>query len=397
MDSFPATHLKKMDAFDFIFKFSSELLVLSAVALAIITNLYFFAGSQAKTFSDNSLSAQFLNNHIALNRALYSRNNSIVTRISGNSFVPTALAEADFSGLDALQEADQSAVPDSASVQMDEDNNSFVQPTADSVSALIAKQVKIYETKPGDTLKSISAAYNISQQTIIWANNLPNTTIKPGWYLKILPTDGILYTADSNDTLPDIAHAFSPERYNSDKQARENAAGHLLDKIISYNLLDSPEDVNPGDILIIPGGVIAAPPQPKPAPKPKTSSGKTQSVTQAARSSFDTTGHIFPWGYCTWYVAKWMHDNKGYDIPWGGNAKNWLVNAQTYGAVVSKTPAAGTIAVTTENKRYGHVVVVEKVEGDKILISEMNYKGKGITSQRWLDADSPVIRGFIYK
>lgn len=388
--SFPAVHISKMDGLDFVFKFGSELLVLAIIALGALTNLYFFAGSNGKSFADNSLNAKFLNNHGSQNPQLYARNNSIITKVARGGFVPQAYAETGFAALNADQTAQEDM--DTTGVSLDEDNNSFVQPNADSVAAMISKQIKVYQTQPGDTLGSIARANNLSINTIIWANNLPGTTIKPGWYLRILPTDGIVHQADDNDTLMDIATYYNPEKYNSNKKVRDEAAAQLLEKIISYNMLANAEDIEPGDIFIVPGGALVQKPEAKPAPKPRTStSGKVNAVGVVQPKIVNNgNGHIFPWGYCTWYVATRTH------VPWGGNAKNWLANAKAYGAVVNSTPAPGTIVVTTDNRYYGHVAYVEKVEDDKILISEMNYEKFGKVNQRWLSTSSKTIRGYIY-
>jgi len=97
------------------------------------------------------------------------------------------------------------------------------------------------------------------------------------------------------------------------------------------------------------------------------------------------------YGYCTWYVA-----NRRQDIPnqWG-NAKSWLSSAQNSGWPTGNSPQAGSIIVTGESWA-GHVGYVEKVEGDKVIISEMNYSGWGRVNTRELDINDPAIRGYIY-
>ncbi len=61
-----------------------------------------------------------------------------------------------------------------------------------------------------------------------------------------------------------------------------------------------------------------------------------------------------------------------------------------------KTPRKGAIVVTTENRYYGHVALVEKVSKDTITVSEMNYMGFAKTSRRTIPINSRVIRGYIY-
>jgi surface antigen len=83
-------------------------------------------------------------------------------------------------------------------------------------------------------------------------------------------------------------------------------------------------------------------------------------------------------------------------VPWGGNAGTWLYNAKAQGYSTGKKPVAGSIVVTTENRYYGHVALVEKVSGGSITVSEMNYAGWGKMTRRTLSANSRVIKGYIY-
>ncbi|MCL5667181.1 MAG: CHAP domain-containing protein [Patescibacteria group bacterium] len=372
-----------MDWLDFGLKFSSELLVLILAGAVAFLNLFFFAkGNTNKILSDNSPASKFLSNHVALNEKYYAKSNSIITTVEANSFFTQAQAD-QFAGLSTQAAAADPAADGSALIS----DGAIVKPNPDSIQALLDKQIKVYQTQAGDSLKSIAAANKISIQTIKWANNLAGDTIQPGWYLLIPPVDGTIAKADSNTTLPDLAAKFNPEKYNKDKNVRDAAADQLLKTIISYNGLANAEDIDAGQIIVIPGGVIATPPAP---PKPKTAP-KSGSVAPAQPTQVDNgTGHIFPWGYCTWYVASKIH------VPWGGNAKNWLANARAYGAVTNSKPAAGAIVVTNENTRYGHVAIVEKVTDDSIYVSEMNYNAFGKVDYRYIPIHSSVIRGYIY-
>lgn len=101
------------------------------------------------------------------------------------------------------------------------------------------KEIIKYKVKPGDTLSSIASKFNISLQTILWANDLnAKSTIKSGQELIILPVSGILYTVKKNDTLSAIA-----KRYKAD-----------IKEIIAFNGLSEEADIYIGDFLIIPGG-----------------------------------------------------------------------------------------------------------------------------------------------
>lgn len=360
--------MKNLDWLDLGLKFSNELFVILLALLVAGTNLYFFAGDAKHKFSDNSFAGKFLSYHASLNQKLYAVNSSVITTVvRQEGFIAQAQAE-DFVGLSNTYLPENSG-EENANIT---DNEALLSQSPDSVEALIAKQIKVYQTQAGDSLNSIADKNGISAQTLMWANNLTSTGLKPGWFLKIPPIDGIIYTATTNDTLPDLAKKFQGS----------------LDTIIAYNGLENAEDIDGGKIIIIPGGIMPQPPKPKVAPKSGSGKVKPGGVTQPQIVD-NGTGHLFPWGYCTWYVATRVH------IPWGGNAKNWLANARAYGAVVSKTPTAGAIVVTNDSRRYGHVAYVESVSDDGFTVSEMNFEKFGKINTRFIPTGSSIVIGFI--
>ena len=368
LNSFPAIHIKPLDWYDYILRFSSELLILFLALGVASMNLFNFYATE--TYADKSFAAKFLSYHTELNPKLYKKNSVIITKIvSSRGLVPLAEAS-DFTTLGA--DASNTKEDVSATEEQSFTAAVLVQPNPDTLESLVAKQIKVYKTENRDTLASIAKANSISVETLMWANNLTNENIRPGWFLVILPTDGVLHKATSNDTLPDIAKKY----------------GGSLEIIISYNGLESAEDIDADQLIIVPDGKIPQSPKPKPA---TANSDKVNSGGVSQPKIINNgTGHLFPWGYCTWYVASKVN------VPWGGNAKNWLTNAKAYGAVISNTPAIGAIVVTTDNKRYGHVAYIESVDERGFTVSEMNYEKFGRVNTRWINKNSPTIRGYIY-
>lgn len=103
------------------------------------------------------------------------------------------------------------------------------------------KDVVDYVVQPGDTLQSIADSYRISVNTLLWANDISNSsTIKVGQSLTILPIDGVLHIVKSGDTISGIASKYKAQS----------------EDIISYNNLANQNDIYIGDILIVPGGVM---------------------------------------------------------------------------------------------------------------------------------------------
>lgn len=236
-----------------------------------------------------------------------------------------------------------------------------------------------YIVQDGDTPSSIATAFGISTYTVLWANNLKvGDYIKPGQELQILPVTGVIHTIKNGDTVEKIANMYKAEK----------------DEIIAFNSLPAdglfPQG-SEGKIVIVPNGEKEAPLRPRVIAPRDPNDRKVVSSKKVRPSNLNPMGgHQFPYGQCTWYVASKIY------IPWGGDAKMWLANSKAYGYKSGKTPVVGSIMVTTENKRYGHVAIVEAINGDNITISDMNYVGWGRVSVRVLKTSSPVIRGYIY-
>lgn len=94
----------------------------------------------------------------------------------------------------------------------------------------------------------------------------------------------------------------------------------------------------------------------------------------------------YPWGQCTWGVAKRMNQlglqlkgRNGSKIPiisTMGNGMDWVATASRLGGETGNIPRDGAIISFNLGDQYGHVALVEKVYADgSFLISETNYNG----------------------
>lgn len=241
--------------------------------------------------------------------------------------------------------------------------------------------VEIYEVKPGDTVSQIAADHHITVNTILWANEMDNVNdIMPGDKIFILPVSGMTYTVKKGDTIDSVA-----DKYKADKS-----------KIIAFNSLPANGELKEGEEITIPDGQKEV---------PQSTSGSSSSSSTSigiAPRQYDTfssgksvlsgkagSGHSFPYGYCTWYVASRRY------VPWGGNAGTWLYHAKSAGYSTGKAPRPGAIMVSSESW-WGHVAIVESVSGGSFTVSEMNYKGWAKKSTRIITTGSRFIKGFIY-
>ncbi len=77
-----------------------------------------------------------------------------------------------------------------------------------------------------------------------------------------------------------------------------------------------------------------------------------------------------------------------------GNAATFLSRAEAGGYATGSKPVLGGIMVTDETT--GHVAVIEKIEENRVYISEQNVNGLYVVSKRWLDLNDDRIIGYIY-
>jgi surface antigen/LysM repeat protein len=140
-------------------------------------------------------------------------------------------------------------------------------------------------------------------------------------------------------------------------------------------------------------------------PKPDKPRQEARPTTDKKTSKAVKVGYFNPradgapsdgWGpgQCTsfahWY--RWKH--YGVKSLWfRGNAGAWLKSAARAWRLVNKSPAVGAFGISNESP-VGHVFVVIGIDGEKVLIQEMNYAGRYIVTKRWKSISS--IRGFIH-
>lgn len=140
-----------------------------------------------------------------------------------------------------------------------------------------------YTVNSGDTLGSIAKKFDVSVNTIKWANDLKNDTITTGDKLDIPPVSGIVHKVASGDTVYSIA-----EKYNTSSQNIVNFPFNDFADLDTFALI-------PGQILFVPDGTPPAAKPVVPIYKPQFMAG------QSGSGSFiwPTTGYISQ--YPVWY------------------------------------------------------------------------------------------------
>lgn len=89
----------------------------------------------------------------------------------------------------------------------------------------------------------------------------------------------------------------------------------------------------------------------------------------------------WPLGQCTYWANYEYHRLTGHWVSWNGNADQWVTGARQAGWNVSQTPHVPSIMVmmpyTQSSSGYGHVAVVEGVDGNTVHTSNMNWYANG--------------------
>ena len=258
---------------------------------------------------------------------------------------------ADQTGLLVTREVDTSAQALNASVSLPTSDDGTLAPSdVVNTSGAAVRGITAYTVQPGDTVASIASNFNITSDTILWANSLgASAALNPGQKLTLLPISGVQYVAQPGDTAQSIAAHF---------QANP-------DQIVAFNN-DEVSGIVAGQSLVVPDGVlpnaVSATTAGAPAAPASVKAGSSLNVTPGGAN-----GYAF--GYCTWYVAQRRA------VPgWWGNANAWYSNAQISGYSVGSTPRVGAIAWSGAGYD-GHVAYVESVSGGSVTVSEMNWNG----------------------
>lgn len=140
-------------------------------------------------------------------------------------------------------------------------------------------QVIDYTVRSGDTLSTIATTFDVSEDTIKWANNLEgaNPLLKPDQVLKIPPVTGVVHKVSRGDTVYTIAKKYQTEPQN----------------IVNYPFNDFVDLDNftlaVGQILIVPDG---ARPEEKKVPATRPAAPEYLAKQSSGQYLFPTTGGI---------------------------------------------------------------------------------------------------------
>jgi LysM repeat protein len=207
-------------------------------------------------------------------------------------------------------------------------------------------EIRVYTVRPGDSLSQIAEMFDVTSNTILWANDLTRSTaIQPGDTLVILPIAGVRHIVKSGDTISTIA-----KKYDGD-----------TDEILSFNQLASASDITVGDTLIIPGGAVHA------SPSKASGSAQPTRVTGASGSASGSgLTHPAPGAV----KSQGIHGYNAVDLAGGmGSA----IRAAADGEVIIARGSGW-------NGGYGNYIVIRHSNGTQTLYAHLSSLNVGVGS-----------------
>ena len=202
--------------------------------------------------------------------------------------------------------------------------------------------ISIHIVREGDTIASIAKLFEVTPNTILWANDLPKSTkLKVGQRLTILPVTGVKYVVKKGDTLDSIV-----KKYGGDKV-----------EIMNRNGLET-ERLAAGTEIIIPDGEIAVP---TPKTPTKSSTGANVAIKSGPKGTAIQIGY-YRAPLSSYRETQGVHGYNGVDL------------AAPVGTPVMAS-AEGDVIVAKAggyNGGYGSYVVIQHDNGSQTLYAHMS-------------------------
>lgn len=219
--------------------------------------------------------------------------------------------------------------------------------------------IREYTVSEGDSLGDIAQDFNVSVNTLLWANNLSATSfIKPGQKLIIPPTSGVMHTVQKGDTLKAIA-----QKYDA-----------TIDSIANFNNIDD-DLLVVGETIMVPGGRIIYTVKPRTYTQPTAPSAPT--YTEPAIVSSSKLQWPSSCRRISQYYRGWLHT--GLDIACGQGKPIYAAEDGTvvrvqylktgYGYNVTIDHGGGIQTLYAHASRI-YVEVGEKVSRGQVIMAE---------------------------
>jgi len=247
-----------------------------------------------------------------------------------------------------------------------------------------------YEVQSWDSVWSIANKFEVSTNSIFWANWFSsNHMIHPWDKIKVPPVSWLVHYVQKWENIDSIA-----KKYWIDKKS-----------ILEQNLIQNNKNLVAWEVLVIPWAIKKSEPKSiidnriqykNNLTKNSNKKFNNKNLTPSKNWEYNLTWRApkwkFYWWNCTWYVAQYKN------VDWSWNAKNWLANAKAKWHKTSSEPSAWAIIVFSwrwYNPTYWHVWIVTSVNWNNLIISDMNYRRLWEVTSRKISKNDSAIRWYI--
>lgn len=194
-------------------------------------------------------------------------------------------------------------------------------------------RISVYEVREGDTLSQIADMFNVSVNTIRWANDFDGP-IRPGQTLIILPVTGVKHIVKYGGTIEDVADIYDAD----------------VIEIARFNGLDVDVNLQPGDEIIVPHV------------DPKIEEGESSGSVRYAGTSSTVSSSYYQTPIPGAVVTQGLHGYNAIDL---GAPYGTPIYAAATGKVITSKQDGW-------NGGYGSMIVISHTNGTQTLYSHMS-------------------------
>jgi LysM repeat protein len=227
----------------------------------------------------------------------------------------------------------------------------------EKIAASRSGNVSLYTVREGDSIGLIAQMFDVSSNTIIWANDIKNSTIKPGDTLIILPMSGVRHRVKTGDTIASIANKYSAD----------------ADEIRTFNGITLGKTLVPGEFINIPNGEVEEIVS-KPQTKAVTSSSLIRPISGGVKTQgihgYNAVDLAAPSGTSVMAAASGTVMTAKADGGWNGGYGNYVIIKHSNGVQTLYAHFGGVIVgsgqTVVQGQTLGYIGMTGKTTGPHV-------------------------------